>query len=73
MATPINEDLIRNVVAQVLAQVGRAPVVAGPRFTGRHGVFTCVDGAVAAAPPYKAGNTGFGRCRGEEGLDNCAT
>ena len=49
MATPINEDLIRNVVAQVLAQVGRAPVVAGPRFTGRHGVFTCVDEAVAAA------------------------
>ena len=49
MATPINEDLIRNVVAQVLAQVGRAPVVAGPRFTGRYGVFTCVDEAVAAA------------------------
>ncbi|MEY4177219.1 MAG: hypothetical protein RLY70_793 [Planctomycetota bacterium] len=49
MATPINEDLIRNVIAQVLAQVGRAPVVAGPRFTGRHGVFTCVDEAVAAA------------------------
>ena len=49
MSLTINEDLIRNVVSQVLAQVGRAPVVTGPRFTGRHGVFTCVDEAVAAA------------------------
>ena len=45
----INEELIRSVVSQVLAQVGRAPVVAGPRFTGRWGVFTCVNEAVAAA------------------------
>jgi len=45
----INEELIRNVVAEVLAQVGRAPVTATSRFTGRHGVFTCVDEAVAAA------------------------
>jgi aldehyde dehydrogenase len=54
MAQQINEELIRNVVAQVLAQVGqvpvsRAPVVAARRFEGRHGVFTCVDEAVAAA------------------------
>ena len=49
MATQINEELIRSVVAQVLAQVGRAPVVAGRRFTGRHGIFTCVDEAIAAA------------------------
>lgn len=45
----INEELIRSVVSQVLAQVGRAPVVAGQRFTGRYGIFTCVDEAVAAA------------------------
>ena len=47
----INEDLIRSVVAQVLAEVGRgggAPV-AGKSFAGRHGVFTCPDEAVAAA------------------------
>src|SRR5262245_42711821 len=49
----INETLIRNVVAQVLAEVGRggangAPV-AGKSFAGRNGVFTCPDEAVAAA------------------------
>jgi aldehyde dehydrogenase len=43
------EELIRTVVQQVLSQL--APKVNGaPRsFTGRHGVFTCVDEAVAAA------------------------
>ena len=45
----INEDVIRSVVAQVLAEVGRAPVVAGQSFTGRHGVFSCVNEAVTAA------------------------
>lgn len=45
----INEDIIRNVVAQVLAEVGRAPVTAAKSFTGRHGIFSCVDEAVAAA------------------------
>src|SRR5438270_6326937 len=47
----INESLIRSVVAQVLAEVGRsngAPV-AGKSFVGRNGVFTCPDEAVAAA------------------------
>src|SRR5262245_34999059 len=50
----INETLIRNVVAQVLAEVGRgggrngAPVSA-KSFSGRNGVFTCADEAVAAA------------------------
>jgi aldehyde dehydrogenase len=49
----INETLIRNVVAQVLAEVSRggtngAPVA--PRsFAGRNGIFTCPDEAVAAA------------------------
>ena len=45
----LNEDLIRSVVAQVLAEVGRAPVVDGRKFSGRYGIFTCVDEAVAAA------------------------
>jgi aldehyde dehydrogenase len=45
----INEDIIRSVVAQVLAEVGRAPVVAARSHSGRHGVFTCVQEAVAAA------------------------
>src|SRR5256714_4433338 len=47
----INESLIRSVVAQVLAEVGRsngAPVGA-KSFAGRNGVFTCPDEAVAAA------------------------
>ena len=46
----INETLIRSVVAQVLAEVARngAPV-AGKSFTGRNGIFTCPDEAVAAA------------------------
>lgn len=45
----INEELIRNVVAQVLAEVGRAPAGAAKTFAGRHGVFDCVDEAVSAA------------------------
>ncbi len=45
----VNETIIRDVVAQVLAEVGPAPMVA-PSSTGRsHGVFTDVDEAVAAA------------------------
>lgn len=49
----INENLIRSVVAQVLAEVskgqGSAPVSGKSRFAGRFGIFTCVDEAVAAA------------------------
>jgi aldehyde dehydrogenase len=47
----LNESLIRSVVAQVLAEVGRgggAPV-AEKSFAGRYGVFTCPNEAVAAA------------------------
>jgi len=47
--TTINEDLIRNVVAQVLAEVGPAPPVGGGNFAGRFGLFECADEAVAAA------------------------
>ncbi|HEX3656155.1 MAG TPA: aldehyde dehydrogenase family protein [Pirellulales bacterium] len=48
------EDLIRNVVQQVLQQMGngKAPAaspVSARGFAGRHGIFTCVDEAVAAA------------------------
>jgi aldehyde dehydrogenase len=47
------ESLVRSVVAEVLAQMARTPWAAapasGPRFHGRHGVFTCVQEAVAAA------------------------
>ena len=45
----INESLIREVVAQVLAEVGRAPVVSGKSYAGRHGVFQCVEEAISAA------------------------
>jgi aldehyde dehydrogenase len=47
----INESLIRSVVAQVLAEVGRAngAPVAAKSFAGRNGVFTCPDEAVKAA------------------------
>lgn len=45
----LNETIIRDVVAQVLAEVGPAPMVA-PSSSGRsHGVFTDVEEAVAAA------------------------
>lgn len=47
----INEALIRSVVQQVLSEVARggAHVSSGPKFAGRHGIFTCVNEAVAAA------------------------
>jgi aldehyde dehydrogenase len=45
----INEALIRNVVAQVLAEVNRAPANASQGLTGRHGVFHCAHEAVRAA------------------------
>jgi aldehyde dehydrogenase len=45
----VNETLIRSVVAQVLAEVGRIPPAGSSGFTGRHGVFTCANEAVAAA------------------------
>jgi len=52
----VDEALIRNVVTQVLSEVRRPPQSAGrvPQsgsngFAGRHGVFDCVDEAVAAA------------------------
>ncbi len=50
-----NETTIRNVVQQVLAEVGKIPDASTNGATstngsnGRHGVFTCVDQAVAAA------------------------
>ena len=45
----INESLIRDVVTQVLAQVEQPPLSTGNGYSGRHGVFTLVDEAVAAA------------------------
>lgn len=44
----IDESLIRNVVAQVLAEVGQAPA-ATSGFTGRRGIFECAHEAVNAA------------------------
>ncbi len=45
-----SEELIRDVVSQVLAEVGHVPPVRDTRgITGRHGVFDCVDEAVSAA------------------------
>jgi aldehyde dehydrogenase len=44
------EELIRNVVEQVLSRMGTVPApVNGRGYAGRHGVFDCVDEAVAAA------------------------
>jgi aldehyde dehydrogenase len=44
------EAVIRSVVQEVLARIGTVPPAASGRgFTGRHGVFTSVDEAVAAA------------------------
>ncbi len=43
------EELIRSVVEQVLSRINPAIHAAAPSYTGRHGVFTCVDEAVAAA------------------------
>ena len=45
----INEELIRNVVAKVLAEVNRGAHAGSKSFAGRNGVFTCPDEAVAAA------------------------
>ncbi len=45
----ISENLIRDVVSQVLAEVGRAPVVSGGSLVGRHGVFHDANEAVQAA------------------------
>ncbi|MDP6556211.1 MAG: aldehyde dehydrogenase EutE [Pirellulaceae bacterium] len=45
----INETLIRDVVSQVLSEVGHGGHVAGRSFAGRHGVFEDVNEAVAAA------------------------
>ena len=59
----INEALIRDVVAQVLAEVGQAPPVGGSSsavpgnsagsYTGRHGIFDDADQAVGAALRYR--------------------
>ena len=44
------EELIKSVVEQVLVRMGSAPATNGSRnYNGRHGVFDCVDQAVAAA------------------------
>lgn len=45
----INESIIRDVVAQVLAEVGKTSMVNGKGYSGRHGIFTDVDDAVSAA------------------------
>lgn len=46
----LDEQTLRNVVAQVLAEVGNIPAAMSTNgYFGRHGVFTCVDEAVAAA------------------------
>ncbi len=47
-----DETTIRNVVQQVLAEVGKIPPVESngmASHAGKHGIFTCVDQAVAAA------------------------
>ena len=46
----VNEALIRDVVSQVLAEVGKAPPIhGGGRSNGKYGIFTCVNEAVSAA------------------------
>lgn len=45
----IDESLIRNVVAQVLAEVGRIPPVSNNSQEGRHGIFSDAEEAIAAA------------------------
>jgi aldehyde dehydrogenase len=45
----IDEALIRSVVAQVLAEVGRIPPVSSAGYEGRHGIFTDANEAIAAA------------------------
>jgi len=45
----VDESLIRSVVAQVLAEVGPPPAIAGSSYAGRNGVFHDANEAVAAA------------------------
>jgi aldehyde dehydrogenase len=45
----IDEALIRSVVAQVLAEVGRIPPVSSAGYEGRHGIFDDANEAIAAA------------------------
>lgn len=45
----INEDLIRNVVSQVLAEMGPTSVVAPKSYAGRNGVFESADEAIQAS------------------------
>ncbi|MFP6678342.1 MAG: aldehyde dehydrogenase family protein [Pirellulaceae bacterium] len=45
----LNEQMIRSVVAQVLAEVGQAPSVSAQSYSGHHGVFHDANEAVAAA------------------------
>ena len=45
----LDEQTIRNVVQQVLSEVGSIPSVSSDSFHGRHGIFACVNEAVAAA------------------------
>ena len=45
----ISETQIRNVVQQVLAEVGRMPPIQPGSHTGRYGIFTCANEAVSAA------------------------
>ena len=49
MTLQVNESMIRNVVAQVLAEVGPAPAVSGGQSAQRYGVFDCANEAIAAA------------------------
>jgi aldehyde dehydrogenase len=43
------EAMIRSVVQQVLAEVGKIPTISGKGYAGRYGIFTDVNEAVAAA------------------------
>lgn len=45
----LSEETIRNVVAQVLAEVGHAPAIPTTSHVGKRGVFDCANEAVAAA------------------------
>ncbi|MCA9152616.1 MAG: aldehyde dehydrogenase family protein, partial [Planctomycetales bacterium] len=45
----VDEQLIRSVITRVLAEVGKSAHATPASFHGRHGVFTCVKEAVAAA------------------------
>ncbi len=46
----VSETIVRNVVEQVLAEIGSIPPIAlGSSYEGRHGIFTCPNEAVEAA------------------------